>query len=87
MKKVLRYNNWLLLLLFPLLTVQAMPQKLPDIASKTAGFKKYMGFYTFYWDEAGGKVWLEIDKFNQDFLYVNSLPGGLGSNDIGLDRG
>lgn len=87
MKKVLRYNKWLLFLLFPLLTVQAMAQKLPDIASKTAGFKKYTGFYTFYWDEAGGKVWLEIDKFNQDFLYVNSLPGGLGSNDIGLDRG
>ncbi|WP_299700862.1 zinc-dependent metalloprotease [uncultured Pontibacter sp.] len=49
--------------------------------------KKFSGFYPFYWDEQNGKIWLEVDKFEQDFLYVNSLPGGLGSNDIGLDRG
>ncbi len=33
------------------------------------------------------KVWLEIDKWNTEFLYVESLPAGIGSNDIGLDRG
>ncbi|RAU83046.1 zinc-dependent metalloprotease [Pontibacter arcticus] len=86
MKTILTQKRWLLLLL-PLLSHMAFAQKFPDIASKTAGLKKYDGFYTFYWDEAAGKVWLEIDKFNQDFLYINSLPGGLGSNDIGLDRG
>ncbi len=30
---------------------------------------------------------MEIDKFDTELLYVISLPGGLGSNDIGLDRG
>ncbi|WP_439883258.1 zinc-dependent metalloprotease [Pontibacter sp. MBLB2868] len=78
---------WLLLLL-PLLTASlAMAQKLPSIAAKTAGMKKYPGYFTFYYDDETGKIWFEIDKLNQEFLYVNSLPSGLGSNDIGLDRG
>ncbi|MDX5417684.1 MAG: zinc-dependent metalloprotease [Hymenobacteraceae bacterium] len=78
---------WLLLLLPFLTSTSALAQSLPSIASKTAGMKKYPGFYTFYWDENSGKIWLEINRYEQDFLYVNSLPGGLGSNDIGLDRG
>ncbi len=78
---------WLLLLLLPLMLSTAFAQKLPSISSKTEGMEKYKGFFNFYWEESTGKIWLEIDRFNQDFLYVNSLPGGLGSNDIGLDRG
>jgi len=57
-----------------------------SIGEKTAGMKKFEGFYTFYWDAGEGKIWLEIDRFDFEFLYVNSLPAGLGSNDIGLDR-
>ena len=49
--------------------------------------KRYDGFFTFFWDNTNGKIWLQIDKFDTEFLYVNSLPAGLGSNDIGLDRG
>ncbi len=45
------------------------------------------GFFTYWWDATNGKIWLQIDKFDKEFLYVNSLPAGLGSNDIGLDRG
>lgn len=41
----------------------------------------------FYWDENTGKIWLEIDKLETEILYVTSLPAGLGSNDVGLDRG
>jgi hypothetical protein len=62
-------------------------QSLPSIASKTAGMKKYEGFFNYWIDEAQGKLWLEVDKWDKEFLYVNSLAGGLGSNDIGLDRG
>jgi len=75
---------WALALLF---SQNTLGQKLPGIASKTTGLKKYPGYFTFYLDENNGKIWLEIDKLNQEFLYVNSLPAGLGSNDIGLDRG
>ncbi|MCC9138033.1 zinc-dependent metalloprotease [Pontibacter silvestris] len=78
---------WLLLLLLPLMASTVLAQQLPGIASKTAGMKKYPGYFTFYLDEANGKIWLEVDKLNKEFLYVNSLPAGLGSNDIGLDRG
>jgi hypothetical protein len=49
--------------------------------------KRQSGFFTFYVDETTGKIWLDIDKIGQEFLLVNSLPAGLGSNDIGLDRG
>ena len=58
-----------------------------SIEAKTSGMKNFPGFFNFWWDDRAGKVWLEIDRFNAEFLYVNSLPAGVGSNDIGLDRG
>src|SRR5687768_15810381 len=57
------------------------------ITDKVKGMEKFPGFFTFYWDAKAGKIWLEIDKWNSEFLYVESLPAGIGSNDIGLDRG
>jgi hypothetical protein len=49
--------------------------------------QKFPGYFPFYWDAKAGRLWLEIDKWNSEFLYVESLPAGIGSNDIGLDRG
>ncbi|GAB3934279.1 zinc-dependent metalloprotease [Larkinella terrae] len=49
--------------------------------------EKQPGFLTFYWDAKKGKIWLEIDKFDTELLYYPSLASGVGSNDIGLDRG
>ena len=60
---------------------------LPTIADKTKQMQKKDGYFPFYWDERHGKVWLEIDKFGSEFLFLDSLPAGIGSNDIGLDRG
>jgi hypothetical protein len=48
---------------------------------------KYPGYFNFYWDEKAGSIFLEIDKWDREFLYLISLPAGVGSNDIGLDRG
>ena len=62
------------------------PEKPKTIAQKTKGMKKYLGFFPFHWDEKAGKIWLEIDRFNEEFLYVISSTTGFGSNDIGLDR-
>ena len=62
-------------------------KKDPSIAEKTKNFKKYPGFITYYWDEREGKIWLEIEQWNTEFLYVSYLAHGIGSNDIGLDRG
>ena len=61
--------------------------KTATISEKVAGMQKFPGYFPFYWDAKAGKIWLEIDKWNSEFLYVESLPAGIGSNDIGLDRG
>jgi hypothetical protein len=70
-----------------LLLLAATAQAQQKITEKVAGMEKFPGFFTFYWDAKAGKIWLEIDKWNTEFLYVESLPAGIGSNDIGLDRG
>jgi hypothetical protein len=57
------------------------------LSEKVAGLQKFPGYFPFYWDAKAGKLWLEIDKWDSEFLYVESLPAGIGSNDIGLDRG
>src|SRR4029077_6148977 len=57
------------------------------IAEKTAGTQKLAGYFNLYWDAKQGKLWLEIDKWGSEFLYQSGLPAGIGSNDIGLDRG
>jgi hypothetical protein len=57
------------------------------IATKTAGAQKIDGYVPLYWDAANGKMWMEISRFNTEMLYQVSLPAGVGSNPIGLDRG
>lgn len=84
--------NWtkitvLYLLLIYSFVSSATAQEMPTIESKTEGFEKKDGYFPVYWDDKGGKVWLEIANWDTDFLYVSSLPAGLGSNDVGLDRG
>ena len=59
---------------------------LPSVESKTAGLERRDGLIPVWWDEAEGKVWLEV-PLDTDLLHVVSLPAGLGSNDVGLDRG
>src|SRR5436189_3219671 len=61
--------------------------QMPTIAEKTAGAQKLPGYFNLYWDAKQGKLWLEIDKWGSAFLYQSGLPAGIGSNDIGLDRG
>src|SRR5882757_1378955 len=55
--------------------------------SFTAGMQPMPGFIPLYWDAKKGKIWLEIDKLDTELLYYPSLAAGVGSNDIGLDRG
>ena len=51
--------------------------------------QKKEGFFNFEWNDATGELLLDIpiDRIGQKFLYVNALAAGVGSNDIGLDRG
>ena len=77
MKKPLHLLSFLLLLSFT-----GFSQNL-DLSKMT----KKDGFVPFYLDEEKGKIYLEISSLDKEFLYVNALTAGVGSNDIGLDRG
>ncbi|WP_435005537.1 zinc-dependent metalloprotease [Tundrisphaera lichenicola] len=57
------------------------------IAEKTAKLTKIDGFLPIYWDESGGKVWMEVPNIGRELLYQVTLVTGVGSNPIGLDRG
>src|SRR5580698_5017804 len=63
------------------------PAGAPSIEKKVEGMTKLDGYFPIYWDERAGTLWLEIPRFDTDFLYATGLAAGLGSNDIGLDRG
>ena len=65
----------------------AAPAAMPSLADKTKAMQALPGYLPIYWDAKAGKVWLEISRFDEDMIYYDSLPAGLGSNDIGLDRG
>ncbi|MEN9569694.1 MAG: hypothetical protein RL172_925 [Bacteroidota bacterium] len=67
-------------------TSPATRQALTPIEEKTKDCKKLSGYLNLYWEEHTGKLYLEV-KTDSQLLYQQSLPAGLGSNDIGLDRG
>ncbi len=79
-----------ILFAFLLLTVTvpfAFAQTKKNISDFTDKLKKIEGFVPLYLNNEDGKIYLEISRFNQEFLYQVSLPTGVGSNPIGLDRG
>jgi len=84
--RLLSLLSLLLLTGFQLHAQQAQ-SSVPSISTFTNGMERNPGFMTYYWDAKKGKVWLEIDKFDTEFLYYPTLAQGVGSNDIGLDRG
>ena len=47
----------------------------------------YEGFMNFSYNNDSGKIILEIDELDSEFMYINSLSRGVGNNDLGLDRG
>ncbi|MBB6325230.1 hypothetical protein FHS59_000845 [Algoriphagus iocasae] len=77
MKKIL-YASFILLL-----TLSSAIAQEVDLSK----FTKMEGFVDFYLDEEKGKIYLEIEDLEKEFLYVSSLTAGVGSNDLGLDRG
>jgi hypothetical protein len=54
---------------------------------KTKDLQQFNGFFNFYYDDSSDKIFIEVNNINEEFLYVNALSAGIGSNDIGLDRG
>ena len=56
-------------------------------AQRTAGAERQDGFFPLYYDAKAGKLLIEVRRVGEDFLYLNSLATGVGSNALGLDRG
>lgn len=63
------------------------PKTLTPVEAKTFDLQRNDGFLTFFVDDEHGKVLLQIEDWDQDFLYASGLGSGLGSNPVGLDRG
>ncbi|HUR21897.1 MAG TPA: zinc-dependent metalloprotease [Vicinamibacterales bacterium] len=57
-----------------------------SIADRTTGMQKIDGFFPMYWEESTGNLFMEIPELGKEVLWAKGLSGGLGSNDIGLDR-
>ncbi|MBI4546199.1 MAG: zinc-dependent metalloprotease [Gemmatimonadetes bacterium] len=74
-----------------LLTAAALPAQqqraVPSIAEYTKGLEQRDGYFPLYWDAVRGRLLLEVPRTGEDFLYLTSLATGIGSNDLGLDRG
>lgn len=60
---------------------------LPAVSDYSKSMTQHTGFYSFFVDDAKGKVYVEVQKDAKPLLFQSSMPYGLGSNDIGLDRG
>ncbi|PPK93999.1 uncharacterized protein DUF5117 [Nonlabens xylanidelens] len=56
-------------------------------AQSTSNTQQFTGYYNFTYQEDKGSITLVVKDLDKEFLYVHSLTSGLGSNDIGLDRG
>ncbi len=58
-----------------------------QFSEKSKDFQKFNGLYNFYYDDQNDKIYLDVKDLEKEFLYAYSLSSGIGSNDIGLDRG
>jgi len=74
-------------LIFALLFLSFSTQGFTQFFKDNKNITRYDGYFTFYYDNSNDKIFLEIENLGEEFLYVNALSEGIGSNDIGLDRG
>lgn len=54
---------------------------------KKENLKDYKGYFNFHYNQKDDEIYLEVDTLDHEFLYTHFLTTGVGSNDIGLDRG
>lgn len=60
---------------------------LPSIEEKTADMERMDGLLPLYWDAEQGQLWMEIPRLGEELIHFVGYGAGLGSNDLGLDRG
>ena len=57
------------------------------LTQRIAGMDHKDGLFPLDWDANSGKLYLELPEVDKDFLLLDHLAHGMGSNDVGLDRG
>ncbi|MEM6365234.1 MAG: DUF5117 domain-containing protein, partial [Planctomycetota bacterium] len=62
-------------------------EPLPSFSETVAPLEYRAGFFDVYWDVDQSRVLMKIDRWGDDFLVLDALASGLGSNPVGLDRG
>jgi len=75
------------LLFFQLAALAAPVTTVPSIGEFSAKFEMRAGFLNLHLDPAEGKTYLEVPNDLGELIYQQSLARGIGSNDIGIDRG
>ncbi len=87
MQRIAKLFAIVLFSMYSLVTGAQPASPTSSIAEYTANFDAHSGFFTFYHDPEQGAFYLRVPKQGESFIFQTSLPWGLGSNDIGLDRG
>lgn len=63
------------------------PDNTQSLQDKIADMDEMEGFYTLYWDDEEGSLYMKIDRWDEDFLYFTSVASGTGTSIGRLDRG
>ena len=69
----------------PAASVRPAGQPAATLDAVTKDLKKTEGYFPYYYDDKTGKVYLELEHFDQEFLYFSSLTDGVGQG--GAERG
>lgn len=85
----MKFNYLLVLLTILSLNINAQKKKKGKSSEPSEEISESInrGFINFSIDESTDRVYLYVSQLNEEFLYLPSLSSGVGSNDIGLDRG
>jgi hypothetical protein len=81
------YIGWCILLSLACFAIESRASELKPYADFSQNKSRLEGYFTLLIDDETGSVYLDLPPDPQTFIYQSSLPWGLGSNDIGLDRG
>lgn len=76
-----------ILVVFVVLLATTNTIKAETIDKFTQGMEELTGYYSLYVDSNKDKIYVQVPRKAEPFLFQSSLPRGVGSNDLGLDRG
>jgi hypothetical protein len=82
-----RTKHWLFGLTLIAVVQACSVEAAESISEYTNGMTSHEGFIPVHLDRRSGAVYLEVDRFDEDILYMVTLATGLGSNDVRVDRG